>query len=122
MMNEPLVYSFANAEFLNKMRMEPDVPLRRVKDAETEEDEESAIPEETNLVEEVEETPVEEETEEAEAAEEEETEAVEEEEETEALEEEEEDLSLELDEDEMDEDDNVLVLYDSTVFGGADDG
>lgn len=29
-MDEPLIYSFVNAEFLNKMRLKPDVPLIRV--------------------------------------------------------------------------------------------
>ena len=38
--NEPLIYSFANTSFLNKMRLRPDVPLRRVMEEGEEEEEE----------------------------------------------------------------------------------
>jgi predicted NAD-dependent protein-ADP-ribosyltransferase YbiA (DUF1768 family) len=31
-MDSPLIYSFANASYINKMRLEPEVPLRRIKE------------------------------------------------------------------------------------------
>ena len=41
-MDEPLIYSFANASFINRLHLKPDVPLRRLKsDDEKEEDKSS---------------------------------------------------------------------------------
>jgi predicted NAD-dependent protein-ADP-ribosyltransferase YbiA (DUF1768 family) len=50
-MNEPLIYTFVTQEMLNKLRLQPDVPLRRVKEegevteSDTEEEKEEQMPE-----------------------------------------------------------------------------
>jgi hypothetical protein len=38
-MNEPLIYTFVTQEMLNKLRLQPDVPLRRVEGVDKEEGE-----------------------------------------------------------------------------------
>ena len=50
-MNDPLIYTFVTQEMLNKLRLQPDVPLRRVKeegevtDSDSEEEKEEQMPE-----------------------------------------------------------------------------
>ena len=50
-MNDPLIYTFVTQEMLNKLRLQPDVPLRRVKeegevtDSDSEEEKEKQMPE-----------------------------------------------------------------------------
>jgi hypothetical protein len=44
-MDEPLIYTFVTSEMLNKLKMEPDVPLRRV-EKKTDEDSDSDLEEE----------------------------------------------------------------------------
>jgi predicted NAD-dependent protein-ADP-ribosyltransferase YbiA (DUF1768 family) len=50
-MNDPLIYTFVTQEMLNKLRLQPDIPLRRVKeegeitDSDTEEEKKEQMPE-----------------------------------------------------------------------------
>jgi len=41
-MEQPLIYSFANASYIHKIRLEPEVPLRRVKSKKNKEDDSSS--------------------------------------------------------------------------------
>lgn len=41
-MDEPLIYSFANASFINRLHLKPDVPLRRVKSHDEKEEDKSS--------------------------------------------------------------------------------